>query len=231
MPNAGQAPKKGLHPLAWVGIGCGGLLVIAIIGVVMLVSWGKKKVDELASSMTANPQRTVAESILRFHPDLEEVSHDDATGSMTVRVKSTGEEMTVSYDDLANGRVTITQPDGTRTSLGGGDPSAVPSWVPTYPNVTAVTGTFHQDSPDKVHGVLSYTSPDTPEDIAKFYEDEVDKWPGSSSSSGSSSMNFGSTTQITRSLGKDKRKLELSISSSGAGNPTQVILQYEETLP
>ncbi len=230
MPNAGTPPKKGLHPLAWVGMGCGGLLVVAIIGIIFAVNWGKKKFDEFAAEMTANPQRAVAESILKFHPELEEVSHDDTAGTITVRVKSTGEEMTVSYDDLANGRLTITQPDGSTTSLGASDPSAVPTWVPVYPAIKETQSNFHQESPEKIHGVMSFTTNDTPEAVAKFFEDEVDRWPGSATVKTSGSMNLGSTSQLTRTLQKDGRKIELTISSAGSGSPTQTLLIYEETL-
>ena len=228
MPNAGTPPKKGLHPMAWVGIGCGGLLLIGIIAIVMIVSWGKQKFDEFAAEMTANPQRTVAESILRFHPDLEEVSHDDNTGTMTVRVKSTGEEMTVSYDDLANGRVTITQPDGTKTSLGGNDPSTIPAWVPKYPTVKETISTFHQEGPDKIHGVLAFSTTDTPEAVAEFFEKEMEKLPGSTSGTSSGSMNLGSTSQLTRTIEKGDCKVDLTVSSAGGAEPTQVILLYEE---
>jgi hypothetical protein len=55
----------------------------------------------------------------------------------------------------------------------------------------------------------------------------TDAWPGSSTAKSSGSMNLGSSTQLTRSLRKVDRKIELTPSS--AGGDTRVMLIDEET--
>jgi hypothetical protein len=39
-PGPAQPPKKGLHPLVWVAIGCGGLIFLAVVVVVVLMVLG-----------------------------------------------------------------------------------------------------------------------------------------------------------------------------------------------
>ena len=54
-PPPAPAKKKGLPPLAWVGIGCGALVVIALI-VFAVGSWlVAKKVRDVAGEFEANP--------------------------------------------------------------------------------------------------------------------------------------------------------------------------------
>ena len=35
--------RKGLHPMAWVGIGCGVVALIGIVVVVVVIGWGAVK--------------------------------------------------------------------------------------------------------------------------------------------------------------------------------------------
>ena len=95
-PPLVEPPKKGLHPLAWVGIGCGGLLVVVIIAGAILVGMAKRKYEEIRDDFATAPEKTAAEMIVRMNPDLEMVRNDEGSGEMTVLVRDTGEEVTVS---------------------------------------------------------------------------------------------------------------------------------------
>lgn len=219
--------KKGLHPMAWVGIGCGGLLVVAVIAVSFLVGMCKRKVDEFQTKMTADPEKTAAEMIVKINPDLEMVADDEAAGEMTVRVKSSGDEITVSYSDLAKGRFTIKDGKGTVTSVGTADESQIPAWVPRYPNIAGQAGVYHQDGPDGVQGVWVFSTNDTPEQVGTFFDTEISWSKGGSSST----TTIGATQQLERSFSGGGRELKLSATSSGSGQPSQVTLSYEESKP
>jgi len=79
-----------MPPLAWVGIGCGTILVILVIVVSLAVRACVDKVEEFRK----NPEKAGAEMFVRMNPDLELVSQDENAGTMTVRVKKSGETVT-----------------------------------------------------------------------------------------------------------------------------------------
>src|SRR5690606_13549317 len=85
--------KKGIPPLGWVGIGCGTLVVIAVLVISLLIGWCKKTVGDF-SDFQKNPEKAAAELMVRMNPDVEKVSENDATGEMTIRTKD-GKEVTL----------------------------------------------------------------------------------------------------------------------------------------
>lgn len=78
--------KSGLSPLAWVGIGCGGLAVLGIIGMVILFFAGGLWVSDKVEKFSAQVSDPVgaAEFALDMHPDLEHVSTNREAGTMVV---------------------------------------------------------------------------------------------------------------------------------------------------
>jgi len=91
-PDLPKEKKKGLPPIAWVGIGCGGLLLIVAIVVTILIGKGVKMAKEFAEELEKNPGKALVETTVKFHPDIEMVSQDDLKGEATIRVKSSGKE-------------------------------------------------------------------------------------------------------------------------------------------
>ena len=125
--------KKGLPALAWIGIGCG---VIILIGAIALVAGGvfvAKKVKDVAGDFEKNPALASARMIVKLNPEWEEVSTDDKAGTITVREKKTGKEMTFGLDDLAKGRVTLSSEGKSYTVEAGGTRTRANSRSPTSP--------------------------------------------------------------------------------------------------
>ncbi|WP_411826998.1 hypothetical protein [Luteolibacter sp. AS25] len=102
MPPA-TTPKKGLHPMAWVGIGCGGLILVVIIISVIGGIIGANKLKELGVDMNDSPEKITAELIISTNPEYEKISSNDETGEMTIKDKE-GNEMTLKYTDIAESR-------------------------------------------------------------------------------------------------------------------------------
>ena len=152
-PISGQPavpPKKSNKVLLWVLGGCGGLVAVVLIGVVVSFLWVKKKVGNLQR----NPAVAAAEMLVRANPDLEIVSTDYDKGTLTMRNKKTGETLTMDANEVKQGRFTfkdgkgaevrinapeggsgtmqIQGPDG-QTTFGAGTKVQTPSWLPTYP--------------------------------------------------------------------------------------------------
>ena len=107
--------------------------------------------------METNPDAAVvraAELALRLNPEVDVISSDPAAGTITVREKKTGKEVTFNLEDIKAGKFSITQ-DGETTNIdvdaseaNGGQMKVVtdqgtavfgagaqelPYWIPTYP--------------------------------------------------------------------------------------------------
>ena len=151
--------KKGLSTWAWIGIGCGVLVVIATVVLVAVGFFAARKLQDVAGDLDFkdNPEMASARLFVRMNPELEEVAVDEEAGTLTVRHKSSGETVTVAIEDLKEGRFQLSTDEGEVTidasgSLDEGSVTvtkdgetwklktgvetggALPSWVPVYPD-------------------------------------------------------------------------------------------------
>ena len=101
MENPPPVPqKKGLGPLAWVGIGCGSLIVIGIIVVAVLGLAFGSKVKQFAEDAQKNPTRTMATTMVSVSSGtIEMVAEDDANKRYTLRAKVNGKLTTVYWNE------------------------------------------------------------------------------------------------------------------------------------
>lgn len=215
--------QKGIPALGWVGIGCGTILVIAIVVISLLVGWCKRTVGDL-SEFQRNPEKAAAEMMVRVNPDLEMVSQDEATGEMTIRTKD-GEVMTMSYKDIAEGKFLIRDAQGNTTEFGGTDLSKVPSWVPRVPDMKTTSTSFQTQQDGKLSGLYSTTTTRSAEELAEFFKKDAQELGVTSSRSTSTQVN-GVENQVLNFEGRD-RKLNIVITSK-PGEDTQVSVSYEE---
>jgi len=196
MSNGAQTPERtGLHPLAWVGIGCGVLMVI-IIAVVMVGGFFlARTVKNVAEDFEDNPGLAAAKLIVRATPELEEVEVDEDAGTMTVRNTKTGELITVNFDDIKEGRFSWTADgeevtvdvsdaedgtvriesddgDGFAISTGAAVSEEIPDWVPVYPgSEPANRGTMKTN--DSVNGNFTLSTDDAVADVLEFYREQL----------------------------------------------------------
>ncbi len=192
MTNPAQPPvpqqKKGLHPLAWVAIGCGVLLVVgaavAIVGGYFL--YGKAR--ELAD----NPAIATAKMIAAADPELEIVDTDEDAQTVTFRNTKTGDEMTISFDDIEKGRLTISsggdevvisgdekggqvtvRTDEGTARFGGGAEIDLPDWVPIYPGTTP-EGSYSTDTAEGRGGAYTAQTDDSLDEVLRFFSDKLE---------------------------------------------------------
>jgi hypothetical protein len=197
MSNGEQAPaKKGLPIWAWVGIGCGGLLILVLIVVMAAGFFVANKVKDVAADFEDNPAMATARMIVKLNPELEEVSTDEEAGTITVRNRKTGEEITVNFEDIEDGKLSFTTDEGevkvdasqldesgsmTVTSEDGsvvfatGKPSAkdLPSWVPMYPG-TEPSSRHSMRTETTLSGGFEITTDDAVADVLEFYRSELE---------------------------------------------------------
>jgi hypothetical protein len=205
-PVPGSAPpKKGLPALAWVAIGCGGLIIVGIVLFFLLAlfvfSKGKEVIEDATGSgsisdfvedMQENPTRTAAETMIRLNPELELVSTNDSAGTITFRNTRTGEEATLNFEDIAEGRFSMTTDEGeftvnaTEAEEGGGvvfsgpqgetrfgasaDLSDVPDWVPSYPGSENLQGTMQSTSAEGLMGAFSAKTSDDAQKVVDYFK-------------------------------------------------------------
>ncbi|MGH9380894.1 MAG: hypothetical protein ACRD2Z_09830, partial [Thermoanaerobaculia bacterium] len=159
--------KKKLGPLAWILIGCLGIIVLVGILTVAGGIFATKKLKDVAENYRENPARAAAELAVRMNPDLELVEADDEAQTLTIRNKKTGEVFTADWSDIQQGKfridaggkkvtvdatratsgdggvITMTDESGDATvTIGGGDTSSVPAWFPAYPGASKAGSTY-----------------------------------------------------------------------------------------
>ncbi len=116
-PPGAEAPKKkGLSPLAWFAIGCGALIVLGLGSCFVMTAIVANKAKNFVSDLEKNPDAAVikaAELALQAQSGARgrELRMPKA-GTITVREKATGKEVTFDLEDIKAGK--LTDPVGRR---------------------------------------------------------------------------------------------------------------------
>jgi hypothetical protein len=252
-PLPGSGPKKtGLSVLAWVGIGCAGILVVALVVLVTAVVFFSHKAVEYAKKVEKNPAKAAAELFVKVNPDVELVSVDDQAGTMTLRIRETGQLATVTYADIAQGKFSVTSEDGEfrieADQTGGGSAkvtmkrsdgsvsyvsgseatSKVPDWVniAAYPGASQPQAAFAAEAPGARSGSLGTTSKDQLEQVAQYYREFL-KREGYEVSENSTSAEAGKITFLSARKEGEGKTLVVVCTESQEG--TQIFLTFDES--
>ena len=185
------AQKKGLGPLAWVGIGCGVILVLVCIVFAAISYFVSTKVSEFQK----NPSLTLVKTMVAANPDLDLVSEDDKAGTVTIHNKKSNETVTVNLEDAKNGNfkfssngkdsasmsfgkdgVTVNSRDAngkvSTFTAGANTTNNLPAWLPPYPGAS-IKGNFSANSGQQVSRTLTETTPDAADKVLAFYQDRL----------------------------------------------------------
>lgn len=170
----GPQQKKGLSVFAIAGMGCLGLLVLLFLGGGIIVAKFMPQIKEMAAEYEKDPA-LFAIRILEMNPDIEVIKKDDAKREITFKTKSTGETVTITYDDLASGKmnmkkekgeeysndtsktqtenVVMKDTDGQVVTRGVAAASTPPAEVPLYPGLALQDGGYRMDQPEAISGM------------------------------------------------------------------------------
>jgi len=236
-PPGAPPVKKGLSPLAWVGIGCGIIILLGCVVLGVLGFFAKKQFDKFAD----NPGKAAAELMVKANPDLELVSTDDKAGTMTIKDKKTGDVVTMNFDDIKNGKFQIKTKDGTANfdansqdgtvkvtddkgnstfQMGAGANANLPSWVPAYGNGKTTPG-FSASKADEKSGTYTVTTSDSAETVMSFYESKL--------KDGGFTVNktsFPGGGNVTGNSADDKRTFNVMIGNNNG--ETSAVVTYSE---
>lgn len=159
--------RKSSNVLVYLGIGCGLLVVLTVVVVVIGIGWGVKKVGGVVSEIQANPEKFLAEGLVKADPNLELVASDEARGEITFRNRSTGETTTLSYRDAAQGAL--------KTSASTSAWKGAPVWFPVMPGLVLGAAEVRSSNETRESIHLTATGTAATEEIVAFYSDELDK--------------------------------------------------------
>ena len=180
--------KKGLGPLAWIAIGCAGLVLLGIVAVGVGGFFVAKKGKELVEEMADNPAKTLAEKAIQLNPETELISSDEET--VTFRTRD-GEVMTMNFEDIRDGKFSVTDANGESSNIsfgpsgitgsstgkdgqetnfsmfGGGDTSNVPDEI-LYPGAESVSPTIASRGNGEYSGMLTYSTGDSMDEVVEW---------------------------------------------------------------
>lgn len=243
----GDAEKKGLSPLAWVGIGCGTLVVLFFAGCVVAGYMGMAWLGGIVGEFEDNPAMASAKMIVRTNPELELVSSDDEAGTLTIRNRETGETVTVDLQQIEEGRIrfesadeeitlgvesgeegeggfTVEDKEGeTRFRVGAGGDADIPDWVPRYPDVQP-SGTSLMRSGDELNGGFTLETEDSVEDVIAHYREALEE-AGFTESSYTTSQ---SGDRRNANLVAESGDRQVGIMASSDADTTQVVVTFSE---
>ena len=129
--------------------------------------------------MSTNPGLAVAKMMTALNPEVEVVRTNDAAGTITVRERKTGKEITMSFDQAKSGKITFSADDEngkTATIEIGGANSKLPSWIPMYPGATVqanISAKGDGSDGSGEGGNFSFTTQDSASKVLSFYQDKA----------------------------------------------------------
>ncbi len=192
-PAATPAAKKGLSTLAWVLIVVGVLFALTMGACVACGLVVTQAARELASDFETNPAKAMAELAVRTNPDIELVESDDDAGTMTVRNTETGDELTLNFEAITEGRfsittdkgavsfdtdangggITATGVDGSISRIGALGGEDLPEWLDLYPAGTIAPGGFRGATAAGIAGAFQMSTDDACSQVNAFYTEAL----------------------------------------------------------
>jgi len=193
-PPAGVPGKKKTSPWIFVLLGCGGIIIIGGVIMVALGFFAVQKAKEAGFDpelLSEQPAVAVAKMYAAANPDVELVDVDKDGERITFREVKTGKTVTVSLEDVKNGKIVFESDEGEKMVLGttgeggkggvkmetsegsyemGASASTdVPSWVPSYPGADYQPGMAAR-TPEGRSGTVTLRTSDSVEDVTSFFE-------------------------------------------------------------
>jgi hypothetical protein len=140
----------------------------------------------------SNPALAAAKLMAAANPDVEILSSDERAGTVTFKDKKDGKVVTLNFDQLKQGKLIFEQDgkkvtmdasgdgikiagdDGSTVRIGSGASSKLPEWLPNYPGANT-QGSFAMQGSAESAATVSFTTKDSVDQIASFYQDAFKK--------------------------------------------------------
>jgi hypothetical protein len=191
--GTGGAAKR--SPVFWILTGCAGILIISLLVVVstgLFVAYKARQAGLDPALIQKNPGLAIAKILASTNPDLEVLTVDEDRGIIKVREKKTGKTLTMSLEEVRNGRIIFYDENNKRVDIrasGEGEAAALeirsedasvrigaggerPDWLPEYPGAIGA-GALESSSAEGNAATLTYKTQDSAEDVIAFYEEAL----------------------------------------------------------
>jgi hypothetical protein len=249
-----QPQKKGLSPLAWVGIGCGVLILIIVVVLVaggLFVAHKVKQAGISPELWAKNPALAASKMITVVNPDLKVVKVDEDKGLITIKDTKSGKVVTLNLKDVEKGHIDIraiengktktvtitaggegkpgsvkvTNEEGKTIAEAGGGAVAMPSWLAAYPGA-APKGHFTSKSDAGVTGSFIWNTTAPAGQVISFYRAHF--MIKGFKVTGASNSTTGKTTLATLSVSDKKEKRTAQVNAVSEGGTTTITVTFEE---
>jgi hypothetical protein len=243
-------PKKGMGPLGWVLIGCGGLIVLGIMVVVGLGWYAVHKAKQAGIDpdlLRRNPAVAVAKMGVAANPDLTIISEDDDRGIIRIHDSKQNKNFIVNFEDAKKGRFTM-QEEGKETvtlsasgngdtgtfeattkdgsvRIGAGGPVNMPSWLPSYPGSQPKATVTSEDAQRK-SAQFTFTTGDSVDKVQSFYKDALAS--GGLKVTNSSLFSTGNSSSGIVSAETDGKQREAVVTFGMQNGQTAVSVTWNE---
>ncbi|MCW5965927.1 MAG: hypothetical protein KIT83_17950 [Bryobacterales bacterium] len=196
----GQQPlppaKKSGGMWLWVIGGCLGIVLLGGIAIAALGYFGVKKFQEStglsAEEFEKRPAFAAAKLLTALNPEIELIDADEDTQRLTIREKATGKTISVTLDELKEGRIRFTDDKGEEfnvriqgegdtgslqvetgdgrqvVNIGPGTAEDLPDWVPVPEGMFTSRQRVSSGDTEIYGGKL--TSPLSPEAFAEWFD-------------------------------------------------------------
>ncbi len=156
--------RRGTSPIVVVLIV---LLCIAALGIAAVVGTGLYLARHGGGY-------ALAKVIAAANPNVEVVRTDEGAGTITLRDRRNGKEVTLTFDDARRGGIRfLTEDNGKSASVQFGGQATPPSWVPVYPGAHAepvFAAAGESDRGVGEAGNFTLTTADDPARVMQYYE-------------------------------------------------------------
>lgn len=253
MTDEKKPDKKGLGTGPKIAIGCG---VVAVVGIIIIaiavISGGlflSKKAKEAgfdADLLRKNPALATAKMVVAANPELELVSVDEKSGTLTVYNKETGETLTADFNDIRKGRITFKTDKGEELTLSteeagakaeikdekgevesvefgtSAEKSKIPDWIPLFDGELNIA--FTSSAGESSTGNFTIETDADLEDVRDFYVSRLEKLDFSVEVS---SLETADTRMINLSCSDEDNKREVTIQIQGEDGETLITVYYQ----
>jgi hypothetical protein len=196
--------KKGTPVWVWILVGVFGLFLLAGIAFVATGVFLYRQAKE-------NPTATIAKMVALSNPNIEVLEFDKESGKVTIKDKETGKTVTVSLDDLKQGKLEVKTDEGT-VQMGANVEGKTPDFVPIYPGAKQ-TNVMSSKMQDTEGGTLVLEVKEEFSKVKSWYEEQINKGGFDTNSTTSVAGSEGPGAMLVAAKNDDKETLHIMLNT------------------